>query len=587
MEYQEKDVVDLKVNKLTSAKTQLPYDYYYVMPFCKPEQVKDSMRSLGEILKGDKIESSNYEILFLQNTTCKTLCKSEITTEQRELLIEMITDSYMVNWMVDGLSAATRFVSRQAANKIVYSDGYPLGIFEGGKCLLHNHVDILLQFHADSSRFEGYRIVGFEVTPRSLKHEGGQVDCTKNHGGLNLEDHKHNGVTFTYNVLWNYSPIRWVHRWDLYRKMVQGQVHWFAISNSLLMVLLLSAMVAVILLRVLYKDIAYYNESTVEDAAEETGWKMVSGDVFRRPAYYELFMVSVGSGVQILAMSMVTLILAMVGLMSPQYRGNILQSLLLLFCFMGALAGYVTGRFTKLLDESARSKVSWMTATMYPGLFFGIFFILNLMIWGEHSSGAVPFETLFCLLILWFGVSVPLVLFGFRKGFTAPVIELPVKISAIPRQIPEQSLPTSPPVMCLAGGLLAFSAIFTELFFIMSSVWQHHFYYLFGFLAGVLLVLVIMCSEVSIALTYFQLCAADYRWWWQSFWASGSSGLYMFLYSVVYYFTRLEISMVVSTCLYFGYMFIASTMFCLLTGSIGVLASFLFVKTIYASVKID
>mmetsp|Transcript_37750 Transcript_37750/g.87240 ORF Transcript_37750/g.87240 Transcript_37750/m.87240 type:complete len:618 (+) Transcript_37750:63-1916(+) len=588
-EYKENDFVELKVNKLTSAKTQLPYDYYYAVPFCKPKAVIDSTRSLGEILKGDRIESSDFEIFFLKNTsTCQKLCTSPMSTEQREQLIEMIAESYMVNWMVDGLSAATKFVSKKQANKVVYSDGFPLGAVDQGKVVLHNHADILLQFHSDEARYEGYRIVGFEVLPRSMNHKASKaLDLCATAEVFNLEDNP-TEVTFTYTVKWKSSPIRWTHRWDLYRgQAVQGQVHWFAISNSLLMVLLLSAMVAMILLRVLYRDITNYNENSVEDAAEETGWKLVCGDVFRTPPYFELLLVSVGSGVQILGMSVVTLVLAMIGLMSPQYRGSLLQSLLLLFCFMGSLAGYVTGRFTKLLNAGARTKVSWLTATFYPGMFFAIFFILNLMIWGEHSSGAVPFETLFCLLILWFGISVPLVLLGFRKGFYAPVIELPVKISAIPRAIPEQTLMSHPVVMCFAGGLLAFSAIFTELFFIMSSIWQHHFYYLFGFLAVVLCVLVIMCSEVSIALTYFQLCAADHRWWWQSFGAAGSSGVYMFLYSVMYYFTRLDITMMVSTILYFSYMTIASVMFCLLTGAVGVLASFYFVKTIYSSVKID
>lgn len=50
---------------------------------------------------------------------------------------------------------------------------------------------------------------------------------------------------------------------------------------------------------------------------------------------------------------------------------------------------------------------------------FGLFFVMNLVLWGEGSSGAVPFSTLIALLALWFGVSVPLTFvgayFGFRK----------------------------------------------------------------------------------------------------------------------------------------------------------------------------
>jgi len=595
-EYSPGEPVSLKVNKLTSAKTQLPYDYYY-LPFCREDKIEESARTLGEILKGDKIQSSPYKIGFLENTTCKKLCSHQLSKDDKDKFVQMIDDDYYVNWMIDGLEGATQMqaapVPGQEEESVeppvtIYSDGFPLGMYDiqESKYYLHNHVGLFLEFHSDSQYYQGYRIVGFQIAPRSLLHAQGVV-CDENAKPFDLRDPKNTDITFTYDVDWAYSPIRWVHRWDLYRKMVTGQVHWFAISNSLLIVLLLSAMVAMILLRTLHRDIAYYNDMSKEEAAEETGWKLVYGDVFRKPSYFVFLAVSVGSGVQLLGMSIVMMALSLVGLLSPSHRGNILQSLLLLFAIMGAVGGYVAARFTKLLDENSSQMVSWLTAVLYPGIFFGVFFMLNLLLWGEESSGAVPFTTLFFLLVLWFGVSVPLVLLGFRKGFLMEPIELPVKTSAIPREVPEQGWATHPVLMCLAGGLLAFSAIFTELFFIMASLWQHHFYYLFGFLSLVLVILIIMCSEVSIALTYFQLTSADYRWWWTAFFASGSSGVYMFMYAIVYFYSRLEIDMLVSKILYFSYMGIASVMFCLLTGSIGFLASFLFVRAIYASVKID
>ena len=39
--------------------------------------------------------------------------------------------------------------------------------------------------------------------------------------------------------------------------------------------------------------------------------------------------------------------------------------------------------------------------------------------------------------------------------------------------------------------------------------------------------------EITIVMCYFQLCAEDYNWWWRSFLTAGSSGLYLFLYSMV------------------------------------------------------
>ena len=59
----------------------------------------------------------------------------------------------------------------------------------------------------------------------------------------------------------------------------------------------------------------------------------------------------------------------------------------------------------------------------------------------------------------------------------------------------------------VVGGVLPFGAVFIELFFILSSIWLHQFYYVFGFLLLVLLILVITCAEISIVMCYFQLCA--------------------------------------------------------------------------------
>merc|ERR1719389_902082 len=207
-----------------------------------------------------------------------------------------------------------------------------------------------------------------------------------------------------------------------------------------------------------------------------------------------------------------------------------------------------------------------MTALLYPGIFFTIFFILDLFIWGQKSSGAVPFATMFALLVLWFGISTPLTFVGAFFGYKREPIPLPVRTNQIPRVIPQQPWFISPIFTCMVGGVLPFGAVFTELFFIMSSLWQHQFYYLFGFLALVLVILIITCSEISIALTYFQLTSEDYNWWWRSFFASATSGVYVFLYSMLYFTSRLQIEKTVSTILYFGYMGMISTCMFLLTG---------------------
>jgi len=597
IEYAEDSTVDLKVNKLTSVKTQLPYRYY-TLPYCRPKVVQESVENLGEILAGDTIENSPYEIKMLQNSSCKLLCKMELTQENKDKFRSMIDDEYLVNWIVDNLPAATRYVRRGVGGgEFTYMNGFPVGIMRSNRYYVHNHVKLDLKYHSSPTEYLGYRIVGFEVEPHSMTQAtrndpndpSGMTALCQDEAVYPVFDlDMHSEITYTYDVQWSESDIRWAYRWDNYLKMAGGQIHWFSILNSLMIMLFLSGMVAMILLRTLHRDITKYNElATAEEAAEETGWKLVHGDVFRKPKHSKLLAVAVGSGVQILGMSVVTLIFALLGFLSPAHRGGLLQSMMLLFTFMGVLGGYTCARLYKIFGGEDWKMATLLMAFLFPGVFFVVFFILDMFIWGQKSSGAVPFTTMFALLVLWFGISVPLVFVGSYFAFRKKVEDLPVRINQIPRQIPAQPWFIQPVFTSLVGGVLPFGAVFTELFFIMSSLWQHQFYYLFGFLALVLVILIITCAEISIALTYFQLTSEDYNWWWRSFFSSASSALYVFFYSILYFTSRLQIEKAVSTLVYFGYMGLLSLIFFLLTGSIGTMASFFFVKAIYGSIKID
>lgn len=137
------------------------------------------------------------------------------------------------------------------------------------------------------------------------------------------------------------------------------------------------------------------------------------------------------------------------------------------------------------------------------------------------------------------------------------------------------------------GGVLPFGCIFIQLFFILNSLWSSQMYYMFGFLFLVFIILVITCSETTILLCYFHLCAEDYHWWWRSYLTSGFTAVYLFFYCCHYFVTKLAIEDVASTFLYFGYTLIMVFLFNLLTGTIGFFACFWFIRKIYSVVKVD
>merc|ERR550534_699450 len=397
-------------------------------------------------------------------------------------------------------------------------------------------------------------------------------------------------IIWTYSVNWVRSDLRWASRWDPYLKMQDAQIHWFSIMNSLMIVLFLTAMVAMILLRALHKDFRRYNAEdpeALELQQEETGWKLVHGDVFRKPVNPSLFAAMVGSGVQVFAMALLTLIFAVLGFLSPANRGALMTTLLLLFVFMGVFAGYFSARTYKSFDEVNWKRNTLMEALGFPGVCFTCFIALNFVVMGETHSGAVPFGTMFALILLWICISVPLVYLGACFGYRKDIAELPCKVNKILRDVPEQPWYMKKRFSILVGGVLPFGAVFIEVFFIMSSVWLHRFYYMFGFLFIVFIILIITCAEVTIVMAYFQLCSEDYQWWWRGFFTAGSSAVYLFLYSILYFCTKLDITPFSSSILYFGYMFLVSIGFFLLTGTIGHLATYRFVRKIYSSIKID
>lgn len=204
------------------------------------------------------------------------------------------------------------------------------------------------------------------------------------------------------------------------------------------------------------------------------------GDVFRAPKNPNLLSVLVGSGVQLLAMVIITLCACTLSLLPSRpltacaghrFRGprvlvpcqprgaddryaptvrlhgvrasscacRDIHFRLTVFASR-VFAGNVSSRLYKSFNGLAWKRNTIMvrpeypphlvsrrdeltraaqTAVLFPGVVFMVFFLLNFFVWGKGSSGAVPFGTLFALLFLWFGISVPLCFvgsyFGFRK----------------------------------------------------------------------------------------------------------------------------------------------------------------------------
>ena len=99
VEYDTGAKVALKVNSLTSVETHMPYEYYQ-LPFCAPPTITEYAENIGELLTGNKLENSPYELFMNQNEHCKVLCVKNFDKADVDHFVARIKEDYVVNWCV-------------------------------------------------------------------------------------------------------------------------------------------------------------------------------------------------------------------------------------------------------------------------------------------------------------------------------------------------------------------------------------------------------------------------------------------------------------------------------------------------------
>ncbi|KFA76091.1 hypothetical protein S40288_00367 [Stachybotrys chartarum IBT 40288] len=579
------------------------YDYYYPpLKFCQPDGgPQDVSESLGSILFGDRIKTSPFELNMAVNETCKPLCKAEYNEGSLVFVKSLIEKGYSFNWLVDGLPAGQQ-IQDQLTGTTFYSPGFQMGYMDDqGQAYFNNHYEIWVEYHEVSGDENQLRVVGVVVQPSSKEYDNGAADCSDNHAPIVISDgQKSLQVSFSYSVYYIKSPTAWATRWDKYLHVFDPKIHWFWLIDTAIIVVILVLTVMSILVRTLKKDIQRYNRldqinlddlsgtSALEDGVQEdSGWKLVHGDVFRAPPRPLLLSILVGNGAQLFGMTGFTIVFALLGFLSPSNRGSLGTIILILSTVLGFVGGYVSARTYKAWQGERWKLNIVLTPVLVPLIVFSMFFLMDLFLWAKQSSGAVPFTTMLVIVAIWFVISIPLSFAGSWLGFRAKQIESPVRTNQIPRQIPPVTTYLKPVPSMLIVGLLPFGAIFVELYFIMSSIWFSRIYYMFGFLFLCYGLMIVVDAAVTILMVYFLLCAENYNWQWRSFLAAGMSGGYIFLNCILYLVTKVQLGGLPGAVLYIGYSALISFLFFILAGSIGYFSSWWFVRKIYASIKID
>jgi transmembrane 9 superfamily protein 2/4 len=616
--YKASEEVTLMANVLRSNQEMVPFEYYH-LPFCKPDPTKMKVKpeSMGELLVGDKMQTSPYTVKMKENVGCAmaTQCSAanqKKVREQLPLLTEFIDNAYRGHLSIDslpGYNNGTRgFLdnckgTQPVASTDAYQRGYALGIGKWciGETIINNHLHFNIKYHQPDPKVDEYRVVGFTIEPLSVRHNDDHGDCDANwdyKSGLARENPLFakavaNGTKlhWTYSTTWINEPnYGWSLRWEAYLNSSYAdrdeRSHWIYILNSLAIAVCLSIIAGTILMRTLHKDFNTYNNADPDAAQEEVGWKLVHTDVFRPPKHSALLCIVAGTGVQLLFMIVGALIFAVLGFLSPANRGTMLSTLILLFVLMSVMAGYACALLLKMFDNK-QWKIVFGCAVMGPGIIMTAWLIINVFNWHAGASDAVPFVTLATLLAMWLLCGVPLVVLGAAFAFRQEVIVNPCRVGKLAREVPDQRWYLSAPFLYVVPATVPFGCALLELRFIWRAMWQGLVYYVFGFLAIIFIVWVVTIALTTVIALYYQLCFENYRWWWRAFVIPSAFGLHLFLFSMYYYSNTLNIKSKTGVLLYFTYSALLSGAYALAAGTVGFLSAFAFVRKIYGSIKID
>ncbi|KAG0565350.1 hypothetical protein M758_8G179500 [Ceratodon purpureus] len=556
--FKENENVPLFANKVGPFHNPSETYQYYDLPFCKPAHFVHKSEDLGEVLEGDRMVNTRYNVTFKVDKAVEDLCTVTLSPAEISKFKKAVEQDYYFQMFFDDLPL-WGFVGKMDNDN------------KEPRHMLFTHVHFEVMYNGD-------RVVEISV----------RTDPSK---AVDISEEKDTQVKFTFSAQWSPTTKTYEKRMEKYQKYSflpqHLEIHWFSIINSCVTVLLLTGFLTTILMRVLKNDfIKYTNED--EEEHEETGWKYIHGDVFRFPPYPNLFSAVIGSGTQLLVLVFFIFGLSLVGVFYPYNRGALNTACLVVYALTAGVSGYVSAHLYRQMGGEAWVRNLLLTGSLFSGPLFVVFCINNTVAIGYRSTQALPFGTIVVIAIIWIVVTFPLTVLGGIAGKNNKAeFYAPCRTNKYPREIP--ALPwyrKAVPQMCMAG-FLPFSAIYIELYYIFASVWGHKIYTIYSILFIVFIILIIVTAFITIALTYFQLAVEDHEWWWRSVFCGGSTGLFIYGYCFYYYHMRSGMVGLMQTSFFYGYMGCVCYGFFLMLGSVGYRASLLFVRHIYRAIKCE
>jgi len=569
--------VKVSMNKVWPFANPTETYKYYDFPFCRPSVVMPHFMTLGQVLRGDRLVNSIYKINFNQAVPRMIVCNKTVTQKDLEMFKSAIDANYVFELFVDNLPIDRPFGVKSA-----------LDMHGGGKArdmyFLVNYLDFVIGHNKGE-------VVSANVTRElNLEH---LVDITTWKPGMVLQ--------FSYSVkfvhLESIEPSQALEL-QLKSTMPHGHqnmdIHWLAIINSFVLMLLILSLFLLIIIRVVRSDLSRYLQIPDEElnaVEEETGWKLLHADVFRPPKHRLFFCSAIGAGAQLFSMVVMIVLVGCIGVFYQ--RGAVASAGAVSYMVTAAVGGYTSANLYHKLGGEKWAWNIFVTALTFVGPAFCIWSFLNTVAIMYGSTAAFPFPTILLMFAMWACVTFPLTVLGGIVGRQRAMKQgqagdglFPCKTNKLSREIPTCQWYQSPLTQMLATGFLPFSAIYIELHYIFNSVWGPRVYFLYGILLLAFAMLLLVAGTVTVLFTYFHLNAEDHRWWWRSF-SSGFAVAAFFYAYCVYFFLQTGMTGFLQCAFFFLYSLLAAHGLALMLGSTCFYAAYSFIFYIYSRIKAE
>ena len=194
------------------------------------DPVKEKKETLGEVLNGDRFVSAPYKIDFLVDKYSQVACRKMLTKEEVSQFQNAVVKDYFIQMYFDDLPIWA-FIGKTDHGGVVEQIQY--------KYLLSNHLHFDIFFNKD-------RVI--EVNVRTYPQFF-----------VDISEDKEVDVEFMYTVNWKEIQIPFEKRMERYSLSStlphHLEIHWFAIMNSCVTIVLLVGCFVTFYIRVLKKDI--------------------------------------------------------------------------------------------------------------------------------------------------------------------------------------------------------------------------------------------------------------------------------------------------------------------------------------------